>query len=50
MKTKLLSAVLLASTALAGVASADPVIRDHRYNNYDSNGSYQQQPAATTYR
>ena len=31
MKTKLLSALLLASTALAGVASADPIIRDHRY-------------------
>lgn len=31
MRTKLLSALLLASTALAGVASADPIIRDHRY-------------------
>ena len=30
MRTKLLSAILLASTALAGVASADPYVRDHR--------------------
>lgn len=32
MRTKLLSALLLASTAVAGVASADPIIRDHRYD------------------
>lgn len=31
MRTKLLSALLLASTALAGVASASPIVRDHRY-------------------
>lgn len=31
MRTKLLSALLLASTALTGVASASPYIRDHRY-------------------
>lgn len=31
MRTKLLSAVLLASTALTGVASASPIVRDHRY-------------------
>jgi hypothetical protein len=31
MRTKLLSALLLASTALTGVASASPIVRDHRY-------------------
>jgi len=32
MRTKLLSALLLASTALTGVASASPIVRDHRYD------------------
>ncbi|HSN30360.1 MAG TPA: hypothetical protein VLT45_28925 [Kofleriaceae bacterium] len=35
MRTKLLSALLLASTAIAGVASADPIVRDHRYDRND---------------
>ena len=32
MRTKLLSALLLASTAITGVASASPYVRDHRYH------------------
>lgn len=35
MRTKLLSALLLASTAIAGVASADPIVRDHRNDRND---------------
>lgn len=30
MRTKLLSSIVLATMALAGVASADPIVRDHR--------------------
>lgn len=31
MRTKLLSSIVLGTMALAGVASADPIVRDHRY-------------------
>lgn len=40
MRTKLLSAVLLATTAIAGVASADPIVRDHRYDRTDRYSRY----------
>ena len=32
MRTKLLSSIVLGTMALAGVASADPIVRDHRYD------------------
>ncbi len=51
MRTKtILSTILLASTALAGIASADPFVRDHRYEpvpSYPQQGYWQnryQQP------
>lgn len=50
MRTKLLSAVLLATTALAGVASADPIVRDHRYDRDQRYDRHDRDDHRSTYR
>jgi hypothetical protein len=58
MRTKLLSSIVLATMALAGVASADPYVRDHRYQpavtaraslSFQSNWNRPEIPSTTTY-
>lgn len=50
MRTKLLSVLLLASTAITGIASASPIVRDHRYDRPQPTVTYRRPEAARPVR